>query len=762
MSGVLLPNITRVNAGNPLFQPFGTGGGGASTINANSISTQNITITSGNIFLNGNNYISTIGNQLFYYNGTALEPFTAISSISSIEAWSEYPAISSINADGNDILNANIVEAGAISSMIVQTEELHVSSIYAREIFTSTLTALSTIQSLDYISSLFVVADDVSAIQINALTIDASNGFVYSGILYNGQSIITSNLNTTYGVAQIKFRVQEDLDPFPYIELFDGVVNSYYSNTPTQVTSMSMFGSSNQGNLLATYSNDNDPSPTLLSQIRLANQSIQFLDGSVPALGGLPIPMNISSGIVYANNVSAQRVFVSSINGYSINDFISSPTVPSSINISSIITPSLLISTGLYELDSDVANNYVSTFKVTNGSNNAQLIADNVTGSNLVYGSNVTAFNQVTAGLNVVSLAGGLYGQALGVVGGVTASNGSNFLGGATVCDGGSSDVVLQTGVAGAQGFRVSPLGVTTTAAGYNTVTTGVYQSYTSGQYIDLLAGGTLTLSHGSAFGDNAVVVKNFAGNANARMWFRNGGDISSLTTLNTQDINATGTILGASGAIQTFGVNTIVALTGGTLPILNVPNTANISTLNVSSVNVNVIDAIDISAMSVTAMDIQTANAEVTSDLYTNYLFNNTTYTSTVNIAPNGQITGNTSTFMTNFSLVDSDKVQADIVLTNSISSVFTSTGELLVSSINANPVPLLQYGFSTLQSAEYVIEVPKFYANMDWAILATPTEPLNNSIHASTLSVSSFSIHGQTPGAGVPFQWMSIGNYY
>lgn len=556
MSGTLLANITRVNDGNPLFQPFGTGGGGSSStintssITASTITTEFITITSGTIGLNSGTFISTIGNQLFYYNGSVLEPFTTLSSISTIEDWAIYPAISSINADGNDILNANVIEAGAISSLILQSEEAHISTIYAREIFTSTLTALSTIQTFNIISTPVVQTDILYAQTGSISTLNTQVGNLTT---LNAVGINNSNLNTS----SITTSNLQALD---------------FVSAPLVIASDGAF---------------------LINTVGTLDSGLNFLG-------------YISAGIVECDTLTATGgLFAPTWNGYTPGDFLS--TIVPDINISTITSDILGVSTNQLLISSSLVSCGVSSFVISNPQQNAKLgvntllaissiVSDSIVNGNVVVGGTVGAVG------TVASLAGNLIGQNVNVVGGITASNGPNNLSNATVIDSGNNDTVIQAGPLGAQGFRVSPLGVVTTASGYNTVTTGIYQSYTSGQYIDMLAGGTLTLSHGSAFGDNAVVVKNFANNANARLWFKHGGDVSSLTTLNTQDINATGTILGAQGAIQTFGVNTIVALTGGTFPILN-SGTANISTLNVST-----IQNINITASNITAN--QTLNA--------------------------------------------------------------------------------------------------------------------------------------------------------
>jgi hypothetical protein len=226
MSGSTLPNITYAAIDTPLYGT-GSGGGVGSTINTSSISTVFLDVRSGNVGLGGGEYISTIGNQLFFFNGTVLEPISAISSISSIEEWSIYPAISTVNLAGEDIIGGNIIESGLVSTMMIDTDylsaqqafvstlqnvninsvlistvALNAQNISAQQAFVSDLqaynivaenfTALSTIQTFNYVSSLIVDAQDIqtSSITTNALianqSVSTPAAFLSS---INGQSI---------------------------------------------------------------------------------------------------------------------------------------------------------------------------------------------------------------------------------------------------------------------------------------------------------------------------------------------------------------------------------------------------------------------------------------------------------------------------------------------------------------------------------------------------------------------------------------------
>jgi hypothetical protein len=163
-----------------------------STITAQSgtfsnISTQNIEITSGKIGTGGGRFISTIANQLYYWDGTELEQLTSVSSISSLSEWSLEPAISDVNIDGNNIINVNILECGNVSSLMGEFQ-----SLYAKDLTAETVTVLSTIQTINYISTLELRANSGL---FN--TISSGNAYVgnLSGNVANFNTISSGSIN---------------------------------------------------------------------------------------------------------------------------------------------------------------------------------------------------------------------------------------------------------------------------------------------------------------------------------------------------------------------------------------------------------------------------------------------------------------------------------------------------------------------------------------------------------------------------------------
>jgi len=183
-----------------------------STITAQSgtfsnISTQNIEITSGKIGTGGGRFISTIGNELYYWDGSQLEQLTSVSSISSLGEWSLEPAISDVNLDGNNIYNVNTLECGNVSSLMGEFQTLVV-----QDLTTETLTVLSTIQTINYISTLELRANSglfntlssgnayVGQLSTNSLTTNTlSSGIAYvenlSGNIANFNTISSGSIN---------------------------------------------------------------------------------------------------------------------------------------------------------------------------------------------------------------------------------------------------------------------------------------------------------------------------------------------------------------------------------------------------------------------------------------------------------------------------------------------------------------------------------------------------------------------------------------
>jgi hypothetical protein len=86
--------------------------------------------------------------------------------------------------------------------------------------------------------------------------------------------------------------------------------------------------------------------------------------------------------------------------------------------------------------------------------------------------------------------------------------------------------------------------------------------------------------------------------------------------------------------------------------------------------------------------------------------------------------------------------------------SSIYCQQPPIVKSTIQ----PFIQYGISTFQASQFPIVLPVHYANRDYAIQITGSEGNNQTIipHASTISVSSFYVHGTTQQT---FSWTTFG---
>jgi hypothetical protein len=182
-------SVSQTNRNNEAFW-FATVDSQSANGNFSSISTQQLEVTSGVIGLSGPTFISTIGTNLFYFNGSVLEQLTSVSSLSSIAEWSYEPAISTVQMAGEDLLGANVVGASNVSSLVGTF-----SSITANNIFTQNLFVQSTITTVNFISTTNVVADNVYASNLTStLALEAStfNGYTVSDFL--STSAVVANI----------------------------------------------------------------------------------------------------------------------------------------------------------------------------------------------------------------------------------------------------------------------------------------------------------------------------------------------------------------------------------------------------------------------------------------------------------------------------------------------------------------------------------------------------------------------------------------
>ena len=169
-------NLSIVPGGNTVTLPttystFTTSNLTASTIFTNELvlDSQTLNATPSSLLLNG-------------------VPIVTTSNLSSIADWSFEPALTNVYMDNFSLISTGTVDANTISS-----QQGYFSSLSAKFITCETLTAISTIQSFNYVSSHSVITDTVVAgdVSTNVLTVSSINGYTV------GDFLSTSAVNPT-------------------------------------------------------------------------------------------------------------------------------------------------------------------------------------------------------------------------------------------------------------------------------------------------------------------------------------------------------------------------------------------------------------------------------------------------------------------------------------------------------------------------------------------------------------------------------------
>lgn len=127
------------------------------TLEASTISTLAIT-------LDGNVLTTAKGGELLL-NGI---PIATTQNISSLQDWSYDPAVSTLNMNGNYIVDAiGYVGSGTVSTNIIEALSGTIGNLVCNDISTVTLTVLSTIHAISTVSSLQIVAEEAIFSSIN-------------------------------------------------------------------------------------------------------------------------------------------------------------------------------------------------------------------------------------------------------------------------------------------------------------------------------------------------------------------------------------------------------------------------------------------------------------------------------------------------------------------------------------------------------------------------------------------------------------------
>ena len=282
----LLPNITYANINTPLFLLANV-----SSLNVNTISTTLIQAATANVSSLYANYISSadvevssifatvldLDGQVITANPTELLlngiPIATSSNLSTLADWSLDPAISSINANNNDILNANIGYFQTLSTTNIRATNILVDNILAKNIF-----ALST-----YTSTISSVAEIVDFAFIDHL----SAGQAYIGNL-SSISIDTQFLNVSSltAVASYFSTISADTGNFSTINVSSINGNEFTTSSITTSTiSVNVLGVSS---LVATSIS------SIGAEIRQAlMSSIVFSPSLNPSLGGVSVDLGL-------------------------------------------------------------------------------------------------------------------------------------------------------------------------------------------------------------------------------------------------------------------------------------------------------------------------------------------------------------------------------------------------------------------------------------------------------------------------------------
>ena len=150
-------------------------GGSISTISSAYVYSSDVlcsTISAGTVVLDGNT-LTTGGTSTLYFNGI---PLVTVLNLSSIGDWALEPAISTVNMNNNDIINArNIFATNVTASATGSIKILNTSNIVAsNDIMTNTLEATGLITASGGLSTTFIKANLGNFSTFNSLTTTVS------------------------------------------------------------------------------------------------------------------------------------------------------------------------------------------------------------------------------------------------------------------------------------------------------------------------------------------------------------------------------------------------------------------------------------------------------------------------------------------------------------------------------------------------------------------------------------------------------------
>ena len=330
----LLPSKTHRTPNDALFAPYSVVGE-VSTLQSqiSSIgqadpnpSFSTITVNNGYIGLGGTDELSTIGGDLYFNN----QLLALVNNLSSIGDWSIYPAISTIDVAGNDIVSAGNIDCAGIESLQVDTSILNANTISSGQVFTSTITA-----STASISSLTANTANIPDLATSTLTGDvaifetlettntiltdaiAGNNALFSTITASTMNITNLAFISTYAYVSTISSLQFEGDRGDVDEM---IVSSITGNTADfdALTISSINGSVYPPVIPPPFTLPND----IVCSTLTANNGISSLGGFyVGSLGGNVRMGGIPDTLNQITSFAQSQTHGSASLGYTINSF---------------------------------------------------------------------------------------------------------------------------------------------------------------------------------------------------------------------------------------------------------------------------------------------------------------------------------------------------------------------------------------------------------------------------------------------------------
>ena len=297
----LVPNVSYANTNTPVFLLANISSLNVNSISTNSINANAISSVTINSVSSFATYISAADVELSSIYATVLDldgqvltanptelllngiPLATTANISSLQDWALDPAISSINADGNDVLNANYLYGSNVSTINVRAQTVFTNNLFANNIFafstyTSTISSLAEVADFGYIGQLSTGNAYIGNLSSSTF---AANSAEISSIA--GNSAFFSTLYTSTISA-------ENLN----ISSFSATVGNVSSLFISSINNNEINSSSITVNVVGVSSLVANSISSIGAEIRQAlMSSIVFSPSLNPSLGGVNVNMGL-------------------------------------------------------------------------------------------------------------------------------------------------------------------------------------------------------------------------------------------------------------------------------------------------------------------------------------------------------------------------------------------------------------------------------------------------------------------------------------